>query len=386
MRTVFTIFILALATVSCSTKNSFTVSGTVKEQLGDVIYLNRVDVDVPVRIDSSKIKSNGTFKFRVDAVNPEFYQIGTSSSDFITILAEPGEKIKIEFNGLRLTDSVTVSGSPGTEKIMALDSSLSVTLKKIDLLKKEYEKEYGAPGFEETQSRLNEEFVKTLKEQRLFTMDFILKNLKSFAAIKALYQKIDENTYVLYDARDIQFLKLVSDTLARYYPGSKQVKSLKANFEAERKRLFVNQIGQLAANAPETKLDPSLKDINGKKVTLSDLRGKHVLLTFWSAASRDCLAENLELKTLYSKYRNKGFEIYQVNLDSDEEAWKKAVRFDELPWISVREDDPLNPKTAVLYNVRVLPANYLYDNKGNIIANNLHGKQLQIKLSQIFGN
>jgi hypothetical protein len=75
-----------------------------------------------------------------------------------------------------------------------------------------------------------------------------------------------------------------------------------------------------------------------------------------------------------------------VNLDVDAGTWKKAVNYDELPWINVREDDPLKPQTAVLFNVKILPTNYLYDKEGNIIASNLHGKNLQIKLTQLFEN
>ena len=135
---------------------------------------------------------------------------------------------------------------------------------------------------------------------------------------------------------------------------------------------------------PETKLDPDLKNTDGKRIALSSLKGKYVLLTFWSIQSKDCIAENLQLKQLYKLYNKKGFEIYQINLDENEEAWKRAVEFDELPWISTREDDPDNPVNARLFNVKALPTNYLFDKEGKIIGTNLHGKALQIKLDQLF--
>jgi hypothetical protein len=137
---------------------------------------------------------------------------------------------------------------------------------------------------------------------------------------------------------------------------------------------------------PETRLDPDLTDINGKKVRLSSLKGKYVLLAFWSADSRECIAENLQLKEYYRLYNRKGFEIYQINLDEDESVWKSAVKFDELPWINTREDNPANPYYARVYNVKTLPANYLYDPEGSITASNLHGRTLQIKLNQLFNN
>ena len=144
------------------------------------------------------------------------------------------------------------------------------------------------------------------------------------------------------------------------------------------------QIEQIAKNIPQTKLDPDLKNIAGKRIALSSLKGKYVLLTFWSVQSKDCIEENLQLKEFYKLYNKKGFEIYQINLDENESDWKAAVRFDELPWISTREDDPKNPKNAILFNVKSLPSNYLFDKESKIIASNIHGRTLQLKLEQLF--
>lgn len=110
------------------------------------------------------------------------------------------------------------------------------------------------------------------------------------------------------------------------------------------------------------------------------------MLTFWSVDSRECLSENIQLKEFYKNYRNKGFEIYQINVDQNEERWKQAVSFEELPWISTREDDPQVLENVRLFNVQVLPTNYLFGRDGSIIATNLHGRSLQIKLNQLFNN
>jgi len=150
--------------------------------------------------------------------------------------------------------------------------------------------------------------------------------------------------------------------------------------------LYSSQIQSLASKAPEVRLDPNLKDINGKRISLSSLKGKVVLLTFWSVDSKECIAENLQLKDVYKTYNRKGFEIYQINIDANEEKWKNEVRFDELPWISTREDDPEILENARLFNVKTLPANYLFGRDGTIIGTNLHGRALLIKLNQLFTN
>jgi cytochrome oxidase Cu insertion factor (SCO1/SenC/PrrC family) len=380
----FTISLILLA--GCTEKKSININGNLFNKDNNKIYLNRIDVDTYVGIDSASIKKNGNFRFRFKANEPDFYQIGFTSANFITILAEPGEKIILTFKGNKLYENYEVQGSPGSQKIKKLDLVLDDTKRKIDSLKLVYDKASKNPGFDKQEPLLNEEYFKLVKEQRNKNIEFLIGNLNSFASIKALYQRIDEQTFVLYDQRDLQFFKLVSDSLNYHYPNSKQARALKKNFEKEMNQMFMNQIEQAARNLPESKLDPNLKDIYGTRIALSSLKGKVVLLTFWATSSQDCVEENFTLKEFYKIYKPKGFEIYQVNLDENDAAWKKAIKFDELPWISVREDDPLNQVNARLYNVKALPANYLYDKNGNIIGMDLHGKQLQIKLAQLFGN
>jgi len=386
MKRFFAVSISLILLAGCSNKNSIRIDGNFKDKSHKKIYLNRIDVDTYIKIDSVRIKNNGNFRFRIRANEPDFYQIGITDSDFITVLAAPGEKIKLSFNGKKLFEDYEVQGSEGSKKIKMLDQTLAWTIRKIDSLKVVYNEASKNPGFDKAGPIINEEYLKTIKDQRKKSIEFILGNLNSFAAIKALYQKLDDNTYVLYDQRDLQFLKLVSDSLNFHFPNSKQAKALKKDLEKEMNQMFMNQIEQVARNAPETKLDPNLKDTKGNRIALSSLKGRVVLLTFWASASEECVTENLKLKEFYKTYKKRGFEIYQVDLDEKEDNWKNAVKYDELPWISVREDDPANPINARLYNVKSLPTNYLYDKTGTIIGVNLHGKALQIKLAQLFGN
>ncbi|MCU0472785.1 MAG: AhpC/TSA family protein [Bacteroidales bacterium] len=381
----FLLFLIPVILFSgCNKNRVFTVHGTVKFNKQDYIYLSRVDVNTPLLIDSSKISRKGNFRFRVEATEPDFYQVGYSVNEFITLLCEPAEKIKISFNDVNLYNDYKVEGSHGSELIQILDLRLIETKARIDSLAPLYDKALKEPGSETEASLLEQELTAQMKAQRKFNIEFIINNINSLAAIKALYQRLNDQTYVLYDARDLQYLKIVSDSLKKHYPESKHTRALVSDFEKEMNQMFSRQLEQISKKLPETKLDPDLSDINGKKVALSSLRGKYVLLAFWSAESRECITENLQLKEYYRMFRKKGFEIYQISLDKDEKAWKSAVKFDELPWISTRENDPDDPVNARLFNVRSVPANYLFDPEGNIIASNLHGKTLQIKLNQLF--
>ena len=386
MKKSFILIIPILIMISCTNKNTFTVKGTLKPADQKSVYINRVNVDEIVPVDSAQIRSNGSFRFRVKAEEPDFYQVGYSTGDFVTLLAAPGEKIEIDFLSERLSENYSVAGSAGSEQVRILDLKLLETKSRLDSISDLYVKAEKEADAESKRKGLEDEYIRLIREQRKFNIEFILKNMNSLSAIKAVYQKIDDQTYVLFESRDLQYMKIVSDTLMKYYPDSRHTKALLSNFSQEMNQFYSRQLEQLSSTLPETKLDPDLKDINGRRVRLSSLKGKYVLLTFWSVQSRESVAENLQLKEFYRNYNRSGFEIYQINLDADEEAWKAAVRFDELPWISTREDDPADPVNARLFNVKSLPANYLYNPEGNIIATNIHGRTLQIKLTQLFNN
>ena len=384
MKKILFFLVLVVLFSGCRNRGTFSVKGVIKNKTGKYIYIKRIDVDTPVLIDSSKISKKGEFRFKIKDLESNFYQLGFSSSDFITLLTEPGEKIKLEFTGKNLFEKYSVKGSSGSDKIQLLDLTLNETKRKLDSLSTLYNKISGEPGFDVKGPAIDEEFKRLIKKQRTKNISFIINNINSLASIKALYQKINSNTYVLYDQHDLQYLKIVTDSLTRHYPKSKQVQALARDFKNEMNQMYADQIEKMSNNLTPAKLDPGLKNIDGKKIALSSLKGKYVLLTFWSYRSKECVEENLQLKDFYKLYNKKGFEIYQINLDENESEWKKAVRFDELPWISTREDDPQNPKNALLFNVKTLPTNFLFDKEGKITASNLHYKSLQLKLEQLF--
>jgi peroxiredoxin len=384
MKRYISLLIPVIIAAGCKNNHGFTIDGSLKDNEHNYIYISKVDISTPVLIDSSKISSNGFFKFRIKATETDFYQVGFSGTDYVNLLAEPGEKIKLIFHGKNLYNNYTITGSEGSELVQMLDLKLLQTRSRVDSLNTIYEAASKEPDFQTRGPLLEQEYLNLLKQQRKFNIEFIIKNINSLASIKALYQKINDQVYVLYDSRDLQYLKIVSDSLKVHYPDSKHTKALVSDFEKEMNQFYARRLEQMTSTIPVTKLDPTLPDINGKKIALSSLKGRYVLLAFWSAEVNDCITENLQLKEYYRLFHRKGFEIYQINLDKDESTWKAAVKFDELPWISTREENPEDQKNARLYNVRTVPANYLIDPKGEIIASNLHGKSLQIKLYQLF--
>ena len=144
------LFLLALVLIfsGCKDKGKFTVTGVVKDSKEKYIYLSRLDVDTPVLMDSSKINRKGSFRFKVKTKGADFYQIGFASTNFITLLAEPGENINLLFNNKNLFENYSVSGSKGTEKLQSLDLTLAETKRKLDSLSTLYSKASQETGFD----------------------------------------------------------------------------------------------------------------------------------------------------------------------------------------------------------------------------------------------
>jgi peroxiredoxin len=125
--------------------------------------------------------------------------------------------------------------------------------------------------------------------------------------------------------------------------------------------------------------DFQLPDLNGNKVGLKDFKGKFVLLEFWVSGCGPCRMENKNLLANYKLYNSRGFEIISISNDKNEKDWAYATKKDSIIWASLRGDGEVGAK----YNVKFTPSNFLIDPTGKIIAINLMGDKLGVKLKKI---
>jgi peroxiredoxin len=126
-------------------------------------------------------------------------------------------------------------------------------------------------------------------------------------------------------------------------------------------------------------------DPDGKPVSLTDFRGKYVLLDFWASWCAPCRAENPNYVKAYKQYKDKGFTLLSVSLDRPDAraAWVAAIKTDGLEWPQVSDLKYWRNDVARLYDIRSVPSNFLIDPTGKVIAIDLRGEALQLKLKEI---
>ena len=135
----------------------------------------------------------------------------------------------------------------------------------------------------------------------------------------------------------------------------------------------------------DPRLDFTVVDMQGDSIKLSSLKGKVFLLDFWASWCGPCRASNKQLVKLYSKYKASGFEILGVSLDEEKGDWKKAVAKDKISWLQGIDTGGWEAITALKWNIQAIPASFLVNKDGIVVAIDLEKKELESKLKELLG-
>ena len=379
-RIIFVLLLAATVFSGCQKNNQFTINGKITHAEGETIYLQELLVSSIKPVGEAKIDKNGEFEFKSETGIPTFYLLKLNEQ-IITLLIDSIEQIVVEADAANLSRDYNVKGSPGSALVKDLVVNLNATEFKLDSLESLNKLYLGNPNYSKLKKKWDEEYARVIQNQTDFSTNFVLKNPFSMSSVYALYQRYrKDGSYVI---RDLQTMRTAASALNSIYPNSEHVRALYQNTLDELKNDRNAKVKQFIQEKGLNSPDIALPDQNGKEIKLSSLQGKIVLLQFWAAQDRGSRIINPVLVEVYKKYKRKGFEIYQVSIDTNRSEWLDAIDTDELTWINVGDMNGSIHATNA-YNIQKIPYNYLLGKDGAIIGKALTGPALDKTLARIF--
>jgi len=378
------IIIAVIFAYSCSKPNKAIINARIGNAAKSMVYLIEPGTKEDKIIDSTIIKKNGKFKFSLPLEISGYYQLNFKDGKSLTIILSPGEKLNLTSDFNNFYRLKKIEGSLNSVRLNFLQDTLRSTVSILEKIRNDYSSIAGSGKDTSQLNNLSIKYNKIIESYRRFSIGFILEDLKSLTNIAALYQEYSPGVLVFSKARDMQYYKLVSDTLGKYYPKVKQVKVLLENYKTFYDSYLTKKMIQMAKPADNHMPDLKLPDKIGAYKSLSSFRGKIVLLSFWSVINSGCIRDNEDMQKIYKKFHKKGFEIYQVSIDNSIDAWRKELSSEKIPWISVCDTAFFNSATRGLYNVNSLPLNYLINSdQTKVLDKNLSYSNLDQKLNEL---
>jgi thiol-disulfide isomerase/thioredoxin len=356
---------------SCNSFKGYKISGTVENADAMKVYLEDITETAPVIIDTARVKDksfviknyskDGIYRLRFgeDQNNAVFLYL--QSKDKITLKADFNELSQYEVTGSRASGSLQKFMLASKVQFNELDSSY-------------YRYKNAVPGqtdsLEKVFTGVKDNYVKFVKE-------FIEKEENNDVACFAL------NFLGPMLQEEIPYLIDITDKLHKASPDSKYITNWYNSMQQYREAMLAETQTGIAENTQAPNI--VIANPNGDTIQLKDLQGKYVLLDFWASWCQPCRMENPNVVKVYHKFKAKGFDIFSVSLDANADQWKKAILKDGLVWKNHGCDfGGWQSAAAQLYGVNSIPATFLLDKSGKVIAKNLRAGQLEEKLNQLF--
>lgn len=374
-----TLFVsVAAAALLCGCHSSkVKISGRFVGSDAKNIYLEQVTPLAQTLVDSTVLDPQGGYGFLLKGApkSPALYNL-LYDGERIPLFVAAGDRITVGAVG-NVVRNYTVAGSAESELLRGFYQAFVTGAQRLDSIAAQFAR----PDLSEQERKaLVKEYTAEYYRIRREQLRFIVENKASLAAVYALYQRLPGDTYLFNGDSDVVYFRTVAEALEQSYPQSPYLQSLLG--EIARMDARINLTSQISeAGYP----DLELADIYGKKIRLSSLTGKVILLDFWSAELGNSNALNAELKQIYRKFAGAptSFEVYQVSVDTSKPLWITSVQEQQLPWISVADLRGKASPALGLYNVQRLPANFLIDKEGSIVAKDVYGKSLEAKLEEL---
>lgn len=367
------ILLFAAFTIIACKKEGYEINGTVAGvENGKKVYLESQSETGPVSLDTAVVE-NGKFKLDgklKEGIELAFVRIETLNGS-VPMILENGE-INVEFNKDTIQKS-KIGGTKNNDKFQSYnDESQVIYKKKIKFLEVNQQKMMTAQQTQDTATvnTLMKEFNKFQDEMNEQSKTFISKNPDAFVSVLLL-----EN-FLMRNYLTVEEVKAYYDKLDKTLLETKSGKNIKKMLET----LTAVNIGSVAP-------DFSAPSPDGKMISLKESMGKVTLIDFWASWCGPCRQENPNVVAMYKELHDKGLNIIGVSLDKegDAEKWKEAIAKDGLTWNYISNLKHWKEPIAEQYNVKSIPATFLLDASGKIVAKDLRGEELKAKVKELLG-
>lgn len=372
------LIIAALAPFAAAAQSpNFTITGKIGNLNAPAkIYLD-YSAEGKGKSDSATLV-NGTFKFagyipsiansrmtlsREGIRDKEIYATGTGDVIYVSFGKE-----NIQINSADSLYNARWTGSKVYDEMKAFDKEVGPTVMtvhhnanvQLKLATPEQQKD-------STYFKMLDKKVQALRASRGEKMlQFAKNNPDSYFALQAVSESV--SGYGVKPAVALPLFNKLSESLRLSYTGQGLYKILNAH-----------TVTALGSKAP----DFTQNDINGKPVSLSDFKGKYVLVEFWASWCSPCRAESPNLLKQYAAFKDKGFEILGVSVDSDKGKWLEAIKKDGLTWPQISDLKGWDNEARKVYGISGVPANFLVSPDGKIVGTHLTGEALNKKLAEV---
>ena len=371
------IMVAALALTSCNNKK-FHINGTIADAKDSMLYLENISLNGPEKIDSVKLGEDGAFAFEenaMDSVSPEFYRLRIANQT-INLSIDSTETVSVKAAYPSMSYKYEVEGSENCNTIkelslkqMNLQGTINAIIKNPNL---------GVDSTNTVIAQVIDAYKQDIKTR------YIFKEPMKASSYYALFQTIQlgGTNSLIFNPRnnkeDVKVFAAVATSWDTYYPNAERGKNLHNIAIQGMKdiRIMESQLAEQKIDASKVSVNGcinlSLQDNKGITRSLTELKGKVVLLDFHLFASSESTKRIMMLRELYNKYHAAGLEIYQVSVDPDEHFWKTSTA--AIPWICVRDENGAQGQSVSLYNVQSVPTFFLIDRN-----NTLQARDTQIK-------